>query len=269
MFRRILIVFAFLAFTAVACPAGEIGFVEDFALAKDRTVPLKQLIPGTEEYYYYHCLHYQNNEQFDKVDEMLAAWIKRHNYTALVNEIRYRQALLTYDKDPAKSLEFIRQELGIHFNHQRETLGFKPNLPTVLDQKLIARARLAEIAFGRYDNLQGFEDSALDWLVDEDLNPDDRRNLIERLARPDYSKLAKLVVDDLNHKYSKGFGAARIHRQLLKTQLDELLKLKPDLRDQSLFVNTYLTKIHPADDVDWEHDATQRAAYLDRLWEFV
>ena len=30
-----------------------------------------QLIPGTEDYYYYHCLHYQNTEQFDKVEELL------------------------------------------------------------------------------------------------------------------------------------------------------------------------------------------------------
>ena len=31
--------------------AAEIGYLEDFALAKDRTVPLQQLIPDTEDYY--------------------------------------------------------------------------------------------------------------------------------------------------------------------------------------------------------------------------
>ena len=57
------IVFALVAVLGVAasvCGAGEIGFVEDFALAKDRAAALKQLIPGTETYYYYHCLHDQN-----------------------------------------------------------------------------------------------------------------------------------------------------------------------------------------------------------------
>ena len=34
--------------------AGEIGFVEEFALARDRAEALKKLIPGTENYYYYH-----------------------------------------------------------------------------------------------------------------------------------------------------------------------------------------------------------------------
>ena len=103
--------------------AEEIGFIEDFSLAEDRTQALAQLIPGTEDYYYYHALHYQNNEQFDKVEELLKAWIKRYNYTARVQEIRYRQALLTYDQHPAQSLEFVRQELGIQFNHQREIVG--------------------------------------------------------------------------------------------------------------------------------------------------
>ncbi|HLW68290.1 MAG TPA: hypothetical protein VKS79_23435, partial [Gemmataceae bacterium] len=40
--------------------AGEIGFIEDFALAKDREEALKKLIPGTEDYYYFHTLHYLN-----------------------------------------------------------------------------------------------------------------------------------------------------------------------------------------------------------------
>ena len=57
--------------------AGEIGFTEQFSLADDRSEPLKQLIPGTEDYYYYHCLHFQNTEQFDKVNELLTAWFNR------------------------------------------------------------------------------------------------------------------------------------------------------------------------------------------------
>ncbi len=49
--------------------AAEIGFEETFALADERAEALKQLIPGTEPYYYYHCLHYQhtgNREEFSR-----------------------------------------------------------------------------------------------------------------------------------------------------------------------------------------------------------
>ena len=40
--------------------ANTIGYVEKFALAKDRGEALKQLIPGTREYYYYHALYAQH-----------------------------------------------------------------------------------------------------------------------------------------------------------------------------------------------------------------
>ena len=47
---------------------GEIDFVEDFALATDRAAVLKQLVPGTEDFSYYHALHYLQPEQFEKMD---------------------------------------------------------------------------------------------------------------------------------------------------------------------------------------------------------
>ncbi|MCP4817060.1 MAG: hypothetical protein GY888_31485, partial [Planctomycetaceae bacterium] len=48
--------------------ANEIDFIEQFSLAANRQVALDQLIPGTEDYYYYHCLHLQNLEKYDEVD---------------------------------------------------------------------------------------------------------------------------------------------------------------------------------------------------------
>lgn len=207
----------------------EIDYIEDFALAKDRAAALKQLIPGTANYYYYHCLHYQHTEQFDKVEAMLPLWVKRYGYTTRVWQIKNRQALLTYEKNPAASLEYIRQRLGIHFNHQQESLGKARNLPLSLDQKLISRATLTRIALSRYrSNTSGFENSALDWLVGIKLDPNRRRHLLQRLQRPDYPNLVKLVVDDLNYKYSRVFGSMTIHRQLLPEQLEACLKLKAD-----------------------------------------
>jgi hypothetical protein len=249
--------------------AREIGFIEDFALAKDRAAALKQLIPGTEDYYYYHSLHYQHTEQFAKVDDLMKLWIKRYGYTTRVWEIKNRQALLTYDKNAAASLEHIRQRLGISFNHQRESLTKVANLPITLNQNRISRATLTKIAMSRYSNLNGFENSALDWLTAVNLDPNRRRILLQRLQRPDYANLPKLVVDDLNHKYSRGFGSFNIHRQLLLTQLEASLKLKPDLLNQTNFVYTYLSKLHPNPDVDWQHNAKAKEAYLDRMWAFV
>ncbi|MGB6043932.1 MAG: hypothetical protein WBF93_12305, partial [Pirellulales bacterium] len=254
-------------------PAGggakEIGFVEDFALASDRTVPLEQLIPGTEDFYYYHCLHFQNTKQFNRVEETLKAWTKRYQYTARVNEIINRQALLTFEQDPQKTLAHLQRVLGLNFNHQRQLLDRKPNLPVQLDQDLISRETLNKRAMASHSNLQGFEPAALDWLVGADLNPDRRRHLLEILQRPDYANLTKLVVDDLNYQHSGGFGSMNIHRQLLLTQLNACLKLKPDLLNQVNFVNAYLSKLQPNPDVDWKNSPEAYEAYLDRLWAYA
>jgi len=255
---------------ATAGLAGEIGFVEDFALAKDRSVPLKQLIPGTEDYYYYHALQAQNTGKLDDVDALLKLWIERHNRTPLVQEIENRQALLRYDKNPKESLGFLQSRLGLSFNHQREVLGQKPQLPTGLDAKLISRDTLTRRALDRQPNsLNGFENSAFEWLLATDLTPELRRQALARLERPDYAGLPKLVVDDLNFERSGGFGSHPIHGRLLLAQLEECLKLKPDLLNQPQFVETYLRRLRPGPDADWEHDAKERGAYLGRLKTFA
>src|SRR5512133_294789 len=75
---------------AAQTQAAEIGYLEDFALSQDRPAALEQLIPGTEDYYYFHCLHLQNTGELDKVDAMLKLWIERHHRTPRVHEIENR-----------------------------------------------------------------------------------------------------------------------------------------------------------------------------------
>ena len=247
----------------------EIGFVEDFALAKDRAAALQQLIPGSEDYYYYACLHFQNLQQYDQVEQLLAAWIKRYGETPRVLELQNRQALLTYATQPQASLDFLRRRLDLQFDHQREAVGEKPNLPTQFDPQLLSRDRLAQLALQKHGNLDGFTDAALDWLVAWPLDPDRRRALLQRLNLPDRDNLARLVVDDLNHRFSGPFGQLPLHRQLLLEDLVECLQLKPELRDQAAFVSIYLSKLHPSDDTNWRQDPEQYEAYLERMWEYV
>lgn len=255
---------------ASLAPAGEIGWIEEFSLGTDREAALKQLIPGTEDFYYYHCLHFQNTEQWDKAEELLKAWVDRYQWTGRAIEIQNRQALLTYSQNPQRALDLIRNRLNLQFNHQRELLNQKPNLPTSLDPAIISTENLNKQAFARFPNtLQGFEDTALDWLVAAELNPEQRRHLLSRLQRPDYPNLPKLVVADLHHANSGGFGQWEIHRRLLLAQLNECLKLKPDLLNQQNFVDTYLVRLQPSNDANWRQDRTELAAYLDRLWGFV
>ena len=247
----------------------EIGFVEDFALSEDREEILRQLVPGSEDYYYYHCLHYQNEGKLDKVDELLTQWIKRGK-NARNKEIANRQALLRYESDPGKSLDYIKKELGVRFEHRKETLGGeKTDLPTRLNPNLISRETLKKKAFKNSENLSGFEDSALDWLIGEGLDETRLRHLLSRLQRPDYEQLPKLALRDLAAKHSGGFGSHSIHSQLLLSQMDYLIRKSPGLLSNQNFVNAYLTKLQPEPGVDLRFDREERNAHLRRLWSFA
>jgi hypothetical protein len=249
--------------------AGDVGYIEDFALAKDRAASLRLLIPGTEDYYYYHCLHFLNTEQFTKIDEFSKPWLQRFGQTARLTEIQTRHALLTYERDPGRSLAYLRHHLGLRFNHQRSVAGAAPNLPTSLEAALYARSTLRAHSLAHWQNLDNFEDAALEWLAAENLNWQRRRNLLERLARPDLPNLPKLIAEDLQAPSSQPFGGFPVERQLTLAQLKELLGLRPELLNQTAFVNIWISKLHPGADADWRHDPALTRAYLQRLQEFV
>ena len=118
---------------------GEVGFIEDFALSSDREQALKQLIPGTEDDFFFRCLHLQSSGRLDDAEKLLPPWIERHGRTARVVEMENRQALLRYTRDPRRSLDFLRDRLGLRFDHEREVPGADPRLPTSLDPALVTR----------------------------------------------------------------------------------------------------------------------------------
>ncbi len=248
---------------------GDIGYVEQFALAKDRAAALKQLIPGTEDYYYYHCLHCMQTEQFEKIEPLTALWYERFRQTARLTEIQTRFALQMYDKQPEKSLAYIRNHMGLHFNHQREIVGANVNLPTTLDQKLISRETLQASSFARSSTLNYFENSSFEWLAAEKLTWEQRRELLSRLTRPDLPNLPQLIVEDLNAAHSGGFGSLAIHKMLTIAQMESVVKLKGDVLNTGAFVNAYVLKLHPGADENWKRDPKLTLAYLERLQAFA
>jgi hypothetical protein len=249
--------------------AADIGFLETFALAPDRAVALKQLIPGTEDYYYYHSLHLMQTERFDEVETLTRPWRERFGQTQRLTEIETRHMLLAYDRNPARTLAYLRKQIGLRFDHQREVAGAAPNLPTALDPKLISRDALRADSLQRWGDLQNFEDAGLEQLAGVDLPWEKRRNLLQRLQRPDVPNLPKLVIDDLSAPHPQDFGSLPIHAKLTLTQLEELLKLLPSLLTQPRFVQTWVAKLQPGADDDLRRDRAVTRAYLERLEAFV
>ena len=249
--------------------ANEIGFVEDFSLADDRASALKQLIPGTEHYYFYHCLHYQHTGDTANYDKMLKAWIKRRKYTTGVKELINRQALIDYEKNPDACLRHIIDELDLHFNHARVIADQKPNYPTRLDPNRISIPALLKRAFQQHSNLEGVEPAGLDILPHAELDPARRRDLLSRLTRPDIPGLADLVVADLKYKHSGGFGSHPIHDLLTRAQLDACVAAMPRLQENARFVHATIAKLAASDDVDLRFDRAEESAYVDRLLAYT
>lgn len=249
---------------------GEIGFIERFALAKDRTEALKELIPGTEDFYYFSALHAQNEKRLADAAGFLEPWRERFGETARYLEIRNRQALLEYGTNPGKSLAFLKDELGLTFQHQQEKLNAKPDFPTRLDPTLVSRDVFLRDALSRGD-LSGINDAGLDDLLRNpvDLTPSQRRELLSRLRYPDHEQLVGMIAADLRTRESQGFGEFEIHRRLTLAQLDELVGLRPELAQDPRFVDQRLLRLQPGADESALRDPAVAQAWNDRVWDYV
>ncbi len=246
-----------------------IGYVEDFALAPDREAVLKDLVPGTREYYYYHALHAQNEGQHGEVEKLIGLWVKRYGETSRVREIRNRAALLEYEKNPEKSMDYLKKKLGLRFNHSRVIEGRKPAHPTKLDPKKVSYDSYYQEAIRVYKNLQGFEQRGLRNLKANKLNGIQLRDFLGRIVYPDIPGLPELIQKDLKEKQSRGFGSLSIHRNLTKKQLDELLELDPKLLNSNNFVQTYLSRLSPSADLNPEEEPEEKSAWFNRQLLFV
>ena len=252
--------------------AQEIGYVETFSLAGDRDAALKELVPGTDDYFYYHALHAQNTGARPQFQEVMDRWVRERNgnVTEAARELLNRQALLDYDKQPKTTLDYLRRELGLFFGHARKTGERVSNAPAVLDNARISVGTLLQRALREEPrSLERIEDAGLALAAGQKLGDEQRRNLLSRLRRPDFPGVVDLIVADLKYRDSRGFGSLPIHRLLTLAQMDDLLQKLPVLRSEAGFVNAYLAKLAPEDEVDLETDTAAREAYYERVWAFV
>ncbi len=267
------IIFVSLALAWASCRGGnEIGYIEKFSLADDRAAALAELVPGTDDYHYFHALHAQNKGDRAGFQKLMDTWVRERNgnINARARELLNRQALLDYEREPQKSLSYLISELGLHFPHFRKTGERVSRAPSALDNALVATDRLLKEALaGDPRSLERFEDAGLKLTAGAKINEEQRRNLLSRLRRPDFPAVAEMIAADLAAKDSRGFGSLPVHKLLTLAQLDELLRLVPRLRDEAAFIEVYLAKLAPEDEADLDTDTAVREAYFDRLWKFA
>jgi hypothetical protein len=252
--------------------ASEIGFDEAFNLAKDRRAAAANLIPGTEEFYFYHALLAQHQGNHAEVKKLLEQWVGRLGETSRAREIMNRQAMLEFGTNPPEAANYLRSHrsgLNLQFNHQRKQEREAVRHPQTLDAKLLSWDFLSARARGDSSDLSGFELAALERISRDSLNEDQNRHLVRRLTTPDFPNLVRLVIEELSAPRSGGFGSLPIHQNLTREQLEECRRLRPQLIHETNFVDALVRRLQPGEDVDWRSNQQEKTAYLTRLWDFV
>ena len=250
--------------------AQEISFWEQFALAEDRSSTLEELVPGSQDYYFFHCLHAQNESKLDEVDSLLKRWIKQHGRTDQVQVIENRQALLKYGESPQDTLDYLKDYLKLNFGHRRRIPQAQKDLPSTLDPKLIDSKKIVASLLRQDSNsLNKFHDDGLYHLVDRPLNPRQRRDFLNRIDDPTFPGLMLLIAKDLKAKDSGQFGSLKIHQLLTKAQLESLMETLPQLKSQQAFINEYLLRLQPSEDTNIRRDAAAFRKHLDDMWVFA
>ena len=259
---------------ALAPAAPPVGFEEKFALASDRAALLRELIPGTPEFYYYAALHSQNAGNAPETALLLKEWATRFpEANGQRTLLETRQHFLDYATNPQATLAWLKETRGLSFDHARETAGTPAEIPTALDPALITWDAFYAQAVPQDPKLGTLTDSGLRALfhrsLAKDLPAETRRAVLPRLTRPDLPGLTDFILADLGTRESQGFGEFPIHRNLLLAQLETLLAARPALLENRAFVETWLPRLAPPDGLDPDRDPAVRLAWLERLQTFA
>jgi hypothetical protein len=248
--------------------AQDLKFRERFAWSNDRESLLRELIPDTEGYFYYHCLHYQTTGKTAEARSMLAAWQSKLGVSASNQSMLVRQELLEYSRDPSKTVQFLQQTYGINLQHAAPQKDEATVLPTKLDPAIVDRVALLKASLADAGRLGTIEDSALAEALAMVRSKEDLVEWLTRVTRPDTPGLVEAILRQLNQPDSRGFGWARIHRELSLAQLDQLSTKLPTLLQSEQFIQTKLAKIRPIDGESLQ-DRSTLLQHLERLEAFV
>ena len=259
---------AMLGIAFLPARAEEIGFIETFALAKDRTAVLPQLIPDTEDYFYYHVLFYQSTGKVADAQGMLEAWVNKLGWTERARLMEARQMMLSYSTNREKTIQYLVENLGVNLSHTPPQRDRAASLSTTLDSNLVDYKKVLAQTIESHRQLAGVEDSSLPDVVPYLDNPETLQAWLTRLQRVDIPGLVAQIAKELKSKASSGYGWAPVHSMLTLEQLKELGQLMPELYGHDRFVQVYMQRLKPDGDSTLTDRDTMRD-YLQRLEDFV
>ncbi|MGI9469920.1 MAG: hypothetical protein ACR2NZ_00210 [Rubripirellula sp.] len=269
----ILVLAAVNAPNAIAAP---ITWMERYALAEDREQMLAELIPGSDDYYFYHCLYYQTTGQLERSETILREWLADHEgrETPTISAMTDRQRLLAYGNSPQRTIDYLVRRLGIKLNHTPPVTKNARRFPSQLDVAKLDVDRLVKEALQRNDTLKP---QAMRFVAEQFRQgkiAGFKINLKEFLQRVDgayLDDLDDLVIQELSSRKAneRRFGDLRAHQFLTLSELQQLAERVPDVADDDKFVAAMLQRLRPSDDLDASRQRDVRVAYLKRVEDYV
>ncbi|MBM3966653.1 MAG: hypothetical protein FJ308_16545, partial [Planctomycetes bacterium] len=244
------------------------SFWERFALADDRGALLTELIPDTEEYFYYHTLHAQNELRIADARGYLDGWIGKLGETGLAKQMLTRQMLLEYPKQGRATLDYLQREYGVQVSHPSPQRDEAAELPTTLAPNVFDWDAIVDSWMKVQGGIGQIEDTLLPHVLSKITNIQDLRIWVSRIRRSDVPKLVDRLAEELLAPDSQGFGWAQIHLELTVAQLQELRQRIPTLSQSGAFVHELLRRARPSDDQSIQ-DPEMRRSHLANLEELV
>ncbi|WP_161604221.1 hypothetical protein [Roseiconus nitratireducens] len=255
--------------------AAPIGLMERFALAEDREAVLAELIPGSEDYYFYHCLHYQNTNQLARADAILNEWVasRKGQMTALIHSMTDRQRLLTYDQSPQQTVDYFVRRLGIQLNHSPPARKGTRRFPSQLDPDFLNRERWVQASLRDNVSLSpaGLRIAAGMYLQGDAKTPISLHDFLNRVDGAYLQQLDELVIQELKSRppREQRFGDLTAHDFLTLEELERVAQSVPAIADDNSLVNAKLRRLRPGGDVDISQQPRERREYLVEVEKYV
>lgn len=267
---------ATLATSGRSVMAEPIGWMERYALADDRQAMLAELIPGSNDHYFYHCLYYQTSGQLERSEAVVRQWLAAHKgtETPAITAMIDRQRLLTYGESPQRTIDYLVRKLGIQLNHSPPATKNERRYPSRLDAGRLEVDRIVKDAVRRNDALKPLGLQHLAELFRSGRTEGlgiDLNGFLSRVSGPYIDNLDQLVAKEISTRRAnqRRFGDLKAHRFLTLDELQSVARLVPEIADNNEFVNAMLRRMRPDADSDLSQQPLVRIEYLTRVEAYV
>ena len=275
--KSYILILTYIASTLVRAQAPDpIGFVEQWVLSKDRADSLKQLTPGTDDYFFYHALHYQHTNQLNDFTATMKEWNLAIKSGKASSSERYqvmenRGIILDHKDDPNKSIRRLSTLLNLKLNHQRPIPPEDSIIPSKLDPNNISPEAFLKEKSSNTHPYRVYDDHMVYQELKDVAKFDRAKRLwfLKKIRHAGMPETAQLFLAELQHKSKPSFSSIPGHQYLFLEQLQWLEKQHPALRDQSAFISAVIKRMRPGDSHYLLHNPEEKTAWLTKTWKYI